>query len=90
MGGNGVEAALRRFNAALDSFEAAVLRHQQTRKSITALETEIQNLSEDRSRLAQELDEMRAYASDLDKIQKGVSRRLTAAIDNIRTVLEGA
>jgi predicted nucleic acid-binding Zn-ribbon protein len=90
MGGNGVDAALRRFNAALDSFEAAVLRHQQTRKSIKALETEIQNLSEDRSRLAQELDEMRAYASDLDKIQKGVSKRLTAAIDNIRTVLEGA
>ncbi|HFQ14897.1 MAG TPA: DUF4164 family protein [Rhodobacteraceae bacterium] len=90
MGENGVDAALRRFNAALDSFEAAVVRHQQTRKSIKALETEIQNLSEDRSRLAQELDEMRAYASDLDKIQKGVSKRLNAAIDNIRTVLEGA
>jgi len=90
MSGNSVEAALQRFNAALDSFEAAVLRHQQTGKTISALETEIQNLSEDRSKLAEELDRMRAHASELNTINNGVSQRLNAAIDNIRTVLGSA
>ncbi len=85
---NDIEHSLSRFNASLDAFEAALVRRKQTRQTVKSLENEIQTLTEDRSNLAQELDKVRAYASQLAKIHGKADKRLDAAMENIRNVLE--
>ncbi len=84
---NDIERSLLRFNASLDAFEAALMRRRQSRETIKSLENEIQTLTEDRSNLAQELDKVRAYASQLAKINGKADKRLDAAMENIRNVL---
>jgi hypothetical protein len=54
------------------------------------LEDEKRMLLEDRSRLAEELDEVKARANRLDKANSQVSVRLGAAMDNIKTILGSA
>jgi len=86
----GIEQSLMRFNAALDAFEAALMRRKKTSETVESLNREIQTLTEDRSNLAQELDKVRAYASQLAKIQGKAGKRLDTAMDNIRSVLESS
>ncbi|PLX44818.1 MAG: hypothetical protein C0605_01850 [Hyphomicrobiales bacterium] len=88
--GQNLDASLERFNGALDRFEAAVLRRERTDKNLETLEGEVRTLSEDRSKLAQELDEMRDYAQRLDTIQSQAGKRLDAAMDSIRTILDAS
>lgn len=83
-----LNSSLERFNMALDKFEASVMRRKQTDRSVETLEGEVRTLSEDRSKLAQELDEMRDYAQRLGKIQNQAGKRLDSAMDSIRTILE--
>ncbi len=84
---NDIERSLLRFNASLDAFEAALVRRKQTGQRVKSLENEVQTLTEDRSNLAQELDKVRAYASQLAKIHGKTDKRLDAAMENIRNVL---
>ncbi len=84
-----VERAQRRFVGALDALEAAIRRRQATDRSVVALETEIRTLSEDRSRLAQDLDKSRARSAQLESVNRNVSERLESAIGSIRGLLDG-
>ncbi len=87
---SGIEQSLTRLNAALDAFEAALMRRKQTTQTVETLNKEIETLTEDRSNLAQELDKVRAFASQLDKIQGKAGQRLDVAMDNIRAALENS
>ncbi len=86
----GIERSLMRLDAALDAFEAALIRRKQTSETVETLNREIETLTEDRSNLAQELDKVRAFASQLDKIQGKAGKRLDVAMENIRAALESS
>jgi predicted nucleic acid-binding Zn-ribbon protein len=84
-----VERAQRRFVGALDALEAAVRRRQATDRSVAVLETEVRTLSDDRSRLAQDLDKAKARSAQLESLSMNVSERLNSAIGSIRGLLDG-
>ncbi len=84
-----VERAQRRFVGALDALEAAVRRRQEKDRSAAALENEIRTLSDDRSRLAQDLDKAKARSVQLESVSMNVSQRLDSAIGSIRGLLDG-
>lgn len=86
---NPMERASRRLAAALDALEAAVERCQEAQRSVGALDSEIQSLSQDRSRLAQDLDRARARSARLDSVTDHVTERLDAAIASISELLDG-
>jgi hypothetical protein len=83
-----VEAALGRLTAALEALEAATERRFEADRTSAALEEEIARLGEDRSRLAQDLDQEKARSIRLEDTNREVSRRLVAAMESIRTVLD--
>lgn len=85
---NPMERAQRRFASALDALEAAVLRRKESERGMAALEAENRTLSDDRSRLAQELDKSQARAVKLESVTGDVSVRLDSAIGSIRGLLE--
>jgi chromosome segregation ATPase len=82
-----MDAALRRLEAALDALEAAVDRSAIDGREREALENQLQAYGSDRSRLASDLERMRARSSDLEAANREVSRRLEHAADSIRAVL---
>jgi hypothetical protein len=82
--------ALDRFETALRGFEVAVSHAKDAGKRRHMLEDEKRLLLEDRSRLAEELDEVKARANRLEKANSQVSVRLGAAMDNIKTILGSA
>ncbi|MEJ1158115.1 DUF4164 domain-containing protein [Prosthecomicrobium sp. N25] len=82
------DAALRRLELALSVLEAAVERRLDEDRSLAGLEDELSRTGEDRSRLAQDLDQERARAGRLEDTNREVSRRLVAAMESIRSVLE--
>lgn len=82
-----MDAALRRLDAALDALEAAVDRSATDSRQREVLENQLQAYGSDRSRLASDLERMRARSSDLEAANREVSRRLEHAADTIRTVL---
>lgn len=83
-----LEAALRRLDTALDALESAVVRRVESDRSVSGMEEELSRLGEDRSRLAQDLDGEKARAHRLEDTNREVSRRLVAAMESIRSVLE--
>lgn len=83
-----VEAALGRLTQALESLESAVERRFEADRSTAALEEEIATLGDDRSRLALDLDQEKARANLLEETNREVSRRLVAAMESIRSVLD--
>lgn len=82
-----MDAALRRLDAALDALEAAVDRAADDSREREALASQVQAYGSDRSRLATDLERMRARSSDLEAANREVSRRLEHAADTIRAVL---
>jgi hypothetical protein len=82
-----LERAPRRLNSALDTLEAAVNRRHDEDRQRDALEAQLQAFGSDRSKLAAELDQVRARSVDLESANREVSRRLDRAADSIRTVL---
>ena len=52
------------------------------------LAAEVQSLSTDRARLAETLDQTQARAGRLETVNREVSRRITAAMETIGTVLQ--
>lgn len=83
-----VEAALGRLAAALEALETATERRFETDRSNTELEEEIARLAEDRSQLGQTLDQEKTRANLLEETNREVSRRLVAAMESIRSVLD--
>lgn len=88
-GGSKIEEALERLDDALRSFEVAVVRAAESGQRNETLQREVAALSEDRSRLAAELDEARAEASTQAEINAQVAARVDGVMQNIRTLLGG-
>jgi hypothetical protein len=85
---NAVEAATRRLQLALDALEAALERRLDIDRGQPDLADQVQSLGIDRSRLAAELDRASAGSRRLESTNKEVAKRLDAAIETIRSVIE--
>ncbi len=83
-----IDSATRRFTQALDMLEAAVDRRLETDRSRALLVDQNHALDADRSRLAADLDNQTAKARRLEAANRDIARRLDAAMENIRLVLE--
>ena len=83
-----VEDSLARLDQAIGRLEVSVARRLDVDRSLGALEMELQRLGEDRSKLALELDQSAARSARLEEANREVSRRLVAAMESIRAVLE--
>ena len=82
-----LDEAFNRFDAALTQFEAAIERQNERKSQETSLETAAEALRLDRSRLAQELDGVRAKATDLVSTNQKAVGKIDAAMSRIRAVL---
>jgi exonuclease VII small subunit len=87
MGPTSVEAALERLEAAVSKVEDVVERRIEADRVRAGRDVEVQALSDDRSRLADELDASYARFARLETANREVSQRLDQAIDTIRLVL---
>ena len=83
-----LDADMERFSSALAQLEAGISRRGIKAQSASSAERELVALREDRSRLADELDQMKAKARQLDETAGDVSGRLDEAIAGIKAVLE--
>jgi chromosome segregation ATPase len=83
-----IELAARRLAHALDALEAAAERRREADRGVQALAQQVQALSSDRARLANELDAATARSRALEAANREVAERIDGAIDTIRGVLE--
>jgi Domain of unknown function (DUF4164) len=83
-----IDAATKRLALALDALEAALERRRQADRGEETLAAQLHALGADRSRLAADLDVQAARARALETTNREVGRRLDAAIDTIRSVIE--
>ena len=83
-----IEAATRRLMLALEGLEAAAERRRETDRAELAVADQLHALGADRSRLAADLDAAAARAHALETTNQEVARRLDAAIETIRSVIE--
>lgn len=83
-----VDEAARRLAAALDALEVAVERRRDADLSEEQLAARIQDLGNDRSKLAHELDQAETRMVQLEGTNREIARRLDAAIGTIRSVLD--
>ena len=83
-----IDAAAKRLALALDALEAAVERRREADEGREGLAAQVHAFGVDRSRLASDLDAAAARAKQLETTNREVARRLDAAIDTIRAVLE--
>lgn len=89
MGGDiTLKQAIARLAAAVGTLEAAVEQQAERNRELLESEEEIQRLGNDRARLADELDKSEARAERLKDANAEVSRRLVAAMETIRAVLD--
>jgi hypothetical protein len=84
----GIEVATRRLMLALDGLEAAAERRREADRADLGLADQLHALGADRSRLASDLDTVTARARALETTNQEVARRLDAAIETIRSVIE--
>ena len=82
-----LETALSRLRRATDGLEAALSRRDREARSVASLEQELEVLLQDRSKLAHELDQVKARASRLDAASAEVSGRVEAVMANLQSVL---
>jgi hypothetical protein len=83
-----LDAVLGRLGAALARLEDAFERRKDADRAAAGHDVEVQALSDDRARLAQELDDSFARSARLETANRDVSRRLDEAIDSIRLVVQ--
>ncbi|HZP21300.1 MAG TPA: DUF4164 domain-containing protein [Bauldia sp.] len=83
-----LEAALRRLLAAVERVEQAVGARLDDETRLGEVESELHRIGSDRSRLAQSLDAAEARAARLEEANRDVGRRLVAAMESIRGVLD--
>jgi hypothetical protein len=82
-----LDTALSRLAAALARLDDALERRTDADRKAAGHDIEVQALSDDRARLAEELDESFARSARLETATREVSRRLDEAIDSIRLVV---
>ena len=85
---NAVDAAVKRLALALDTLDAAVERRREADRSEEGLASQLYALGVDRTRLAAALDGEAARTRRLETSNREIARRLDAAIDSIRGVLD--
>ena len=85
-----LDDAIQRFNGSLDRLEASINRQVQRLEAAKKLQSEIDTLQDDRSALAEELDEMKSEARRLNELNERASETLSNAIEGIREVLADA
>ncbi len=83
-----VKAALESLNKALNHLDNEVDRQVEASRSSTEAAAELGRMVEDRSRIAQELDQAQDRANRLEEANREVSRRLVTAMETIRAVLD--
>ena len=83
-----IEQATRRLTAALDALDAAVERRVEADRGTAALGEQVHALATDRSKLAADLDAQVARSRSLEAANRDIARRIDAAMENIRLVLE--
>jgi chromosome segregation ATPase len=83
-----LDAALARLSQALTTLETAVARRLERERARDGLEEALARFAEDRATLAGTLDDEKARAARLEDANREVSRRLVAAMESIRSVLE--
>ncbi len=83
-----VKTAIEELRSAIEGLGHAVdLRFEKERAS-SEFRDEVRRAHEDRSRLAQELDQSEFRANRLEEVNREVSRRLVTAMETIRVVLD--
>jgi uncharacterized protein DUF4164 len=82
------EQATRRLSQALDMLDAAVDRRIEIDRSRAILAEQVHALDADRSKLASDLDMQLAKVRSLESANREVARRLDAAMENVRQVIE--
>ncbi|NIJ40477.1 DNA repair ATPase RecN [Parvibaculum indicum] len=85
-----LDDAIQRFNGSLDRLEAAINRQSQRLEAARKLQGEIDTLQDDRSAMAEELDELKSEARRLNELNERASETLSNAIEGIREVLAEA
>lgn len=85
-----LDDAIQRFNGSLDRLEAAINRQGQRLEAAEKLQSEIDTLQDDRSAMAEELDEIKSEARRLNELNERASETLSNAIEGIREVLAEA
>jgi len=83
-----IEQATRRLTQALDALDAAVERRTEVDKGAVALGQQVHALAADRSKLAADLDTAVARSRNLESLNRDIARRIDAAMENVRHVLE--
>jgi hypothetical protein len=83
-----IDGATRRLIQALDLLEAAVDRRLEIDRSRAILTEQVHALDIDRAKLAADLDSQLARSRRLETANRDVARRLDAAMDNIKLVLD--
>jgi hypothetical protein len=83
-----IEQATRRLTQALNALDAAVERRLDTDRSRLALSEQVHALDADRSKLAADLDGQVAKVRRLETANRDIARRLDAAMENVRQVLD--
>jgi uncharacterized protein DUF4164 len=83
-----IDAATKRLMLALDALEAAAERRREADRAEQGLADQLQALGVDRSRLACDLDAAAARARALESTNLEIARRLDAAMETIRSVIE--
>jgi len=84
----GVSEALGRLDRAIAALEEAVDKHQDRASSVTTLRGDLQRLSKERSELTSSLEQAKSRSEKLESANVEVSRRLGAAMESVRAVLE--
>jgi FtsZ-binding cell division protein ZapB len=75
-----LDSALERFSSAVDKLEATINRQVVRAQAAKRLQEEVDALKEDRSGLAEELDQMRSEARRLNELNERASETLANAI----------
>lgn len=83
-----IEEALERFESALRQLEGSMVRWHEREQALEQARGEAEALRQDRSRMAQELDEVRARANELMEASRGAARHVEGAMSRIRAVLD--
>jgi len=83
-----VEQATKRLTLALDSLDAAVERRLDSDSGRVALTAQVHALDADRAKLAADLDGQVAKVRRLETANRDIARRLEAAMENVRQVLD--
>lgn len=83
-----IESALNRFSNAVLELEASVDRRLKNEQNSADLHKELQQMGDDRAKIAESLDDAVDRADRLEAANREVSRRLVDAMETIRSIVE--